>query len=148
MVPCAFQHCFAWHGMAWPSISDMSWPGMSSSAQPHPRKAQYCPSFCARGEKGDPKGHHQDWSSVSFPGDCSWGGCAHTDSLQQLASSLPHRAPAFYFTPPCPKGKSFLSREQVAHGARSHVPCLRKGHPKHLIPAVVWSCCCMQKGPV
>lgn len=89
----------AWLGTAWPSISDRSWPGTSSSAQPHPRKAPCCPSFCARAEKGDPKRHHQAWSSVSFPGDCLQLGrlcpcrltaAAGIESASQGTCFLPH----------------------------------------------------------
>lgn len=56
----------------------------------------------------------------------------HCSTGIELWEPRPHRAPAFYLTPPCPGGKSFLSREQVAHGARSHVPCLRERQPKRL----------------
>lgn len=55
----------------------------------------------------------------------------------QATCLLPH--------PTLPGGKSFLSREQAAHGARSHGPCLREGQSEHLKAAVAQSCCCTHR---
>lgn len=99
-----------WHslaGVAQPSISDTVWPGMSSSAQPCPRKeALYWHSFGARAEQDEPNGCYQPWNSLSFHGACLQLGRLCPYRLTAAAREpRPHRAPAFYLTPPCPRGQ-------------------------------------------
>lgn len=121
----------------------LAWNEQLSSAQPRPkREALYCillvlglnrAILMGVPNPGAPSHSLEPGEAVPMQTHCSsWHRACRSPGLTgHLLSASLHLAAG---------GKSFLSRAQVAHGARSHVPCLREGQPKHFKPALVGSC--------
>lgn len=153
----------AWLSPAWPTWLRTAWLGLARPAQlspvqhglaqphrPQPQEeALHCHPSAARAEHGDPKGCRQPWGSFSSPRAWLQLGrlCPYCPTAGAGVQLLPKasQSTCFLTHPASPRGgKSLLSREQVAYGVRSCVPCLREGQPRHSKPA--WFCCRTHKG--